>query len=689
MFRLQKVQEQVGTDFVYKTTREVKPVYTVKPITDKAGRILNKKEYYAGIEKVFVEKKLSYPVENTEYFRIKNDYMTMINAFREKDEDQFIGGMPVQIQEDCIKQLFRINKFTNKLTYSVTLKVDGERYLMMVGLDSQVVFIDRSTNIFYLINNHKERARFSGIKAPFLLDGELVLHANGEYEYLVFDLLFYPNKNKKLMSYVYDNYDIRYTVAKECINSINKYSFPGFKVTLKTWYPITSILNTKGKFYEYITNLTNDERKAKGLPLLNADGLILQPNDGNYVTFREWNNYNNIQFKWKPPDELTIDFKIRVVDNKWYLLTQTDQQYMINQPNASNGQKVPPVPAMCIPSEEDFKKYRENEVVEFKYFHGSNPFKNLFVPVRSRNEKKANSYRTIMSTLDVIQHPFYLDSLRECFEIITSNRITVKSDMKIFLKKVFSSSDLVLYTLNTTNGIFFNKKDQASIKKIYEDFEAQDSTNFELEFRIFSYAGLKKSNMTKSTFFYLLDFCWRSFPVKNYNSIDIILNKADKKKKHRSTYMNLEDIQRNNPIQNITKTSLLSYTNKPDDPDGKYFNNLAFKIDLSTEIHTDRKINVSTEVEKSGQTNFIRIKNRKSFKVNDLWVIDLTQVKSSYSRDILRSDTRKLINDTYECELEYIGPGTQETPGAPIPYEDFLQSINKLYLVILSNSGYC
>ena len=153
--------------------------------------------------------------------------------------------------------------------------------------------------------------------------------------------------------------------------------------------------------------------------------------------------------------------------------------------------------------------------------------------------------------------------------------------------------------------------------------------------------------------------------------------------------MNLEDIQRNNPIQNITKTSLLSYTNKPDDPDGKYFNNLAFKIDLSTEIHTDRKINVSTEVEKSGQTNFIRIKNRKSFKVNDLWVIDLTQVKSSYSRDILRSDTRKLINDTYECELEYIGPGTQETPGAPIPYEDFLQSINKLYLVILSNSGYC
>jgi hypothetical protein len=757
MFRLEKVQEPSRKEFVYKRYNVPNIEYTVKPIVDQSGRILNKKEYYSGIKNSPVEQTNSYPVENTEYFRIKNDYVTMINAFRESNEDQFIGGMPVQMQKDCIKQLFRTTK-ANRLAYSVTLKVDGERFLMMVGLDSQVVFIDRSTNIFYLVNSFGERVRFPGIKAPFLLDGELVKHQNGLYEYLVFDLLFYPNKANRLTTYMYQNYEYRYIVAHECVSLINKYRFDGFQVSLKQWFPITEIFNTKN-FYQYIIDATNGYRKKRSIPELNADGLIFQPNDGPYIPFREWNGYNNVQFKWKPPEELTIDFKIQVVGDHWVLLTKTDQQFMVNQPKDSKGNNVQPVPAMCYPSKSDFNKYKNFDIVEFKYQHKNNPQKNLFQPVRLRNEKSANSYATVMSTLDVIYNPFYIDDLRECFEIVNSPRISTPDGIRTLMSRIFSKSDLILFGLYKTDLSFFTKAEVKGIKRIYSIFsgiepnefgssvadEAPDlselpeviqlpetdpqtiqeqlekefayedppvffsnlfrptqkgprkpeppkkpkfvpkhNKNFELEFRIFNYTTTPKINMTKSVFFYLLDFCWQNFPMRTYDSIDIILNDNLKKEKKRSTYVNLQDIKNRNPIQNIVKNSIDSFVSKPSKPNDKLYNNLTFKLDLSSEEHTSEKIGLVGQINEKKVTNFIRVKSRKSFKVNDLWQIDLTRIKSSWSiNDVLEK------NETFECECEYIGPGSQDNNAPFIPFEEFLESINKLYLIILSNSGYC
>jgi hypothetical protein len=681
MFRLVKVQEPVNREFVYKILEIPEAVYSVKPKYSPTGKILNPKEYYGSRKITTVQKKLSYPVENEEYFRIKNDYITMINKFRENMADQFIGGMPVQMEKGCIKQLFRTT-ISNTLAYSVTLKVDGERFLMMVGLDSQVVFIDRSTNIFYLINSFNERARFPGIKAPFLLDGELVQHPNGEYEYLVFDVLFYPNQANVLTTYMYSNYEYRYLVAHECVTLINKYTFNGFNVSLKQWFPITDILITKN-FYKYIADATNDYRAKRKIPLLKADGLIFQPNDGPYIPFREWNGYNNVQFKWKPPEELTIDFKILVTGKRWILLTKTDQQFMVNQPNVG-GKKIDPVPAMCEPTEDEFKMYQNGEVVEFKFQAGNNPQRNLFIPVRSRKEKSANSYATIMSTLSVINNPFYMDSLRECFEIILSDKISTKQGMKTFMNTVFNKSDLILFA-SYPNRSFFNKKETDAIKNIYENILKRDSPNYELEFRILSYNKTKKSVLTKSTFFYILDYLWQNFPMENYESIDVLLNQTGNKNKYRSTYVNMNDIYRLNSIQNMEKRSVGSYLSEPSDPNEKLYNNLTFKIDLSIEEHIADKFGITSQVDDRKVTNMFRKKSRKTFKINDLWQIDLTRVKTSFFlKDLLEK------NETFECEIEFIGPGSQYNPDAqPLPFEDFFDSINRLYMLILSNSGYC
>jgi hypothetical protein len=70
--------------------------------------------------------------ENKEYFKIKDEYINLINKFREKAEDQFIGGMPVQLEKNCLSPLFKKDIY-NRFDYYLTLKVDGTRYLMSVS----------------------------------------------------------------------------------------------------------------------------------------------------------------------------------------------------------------------------------------------------------------------------------------------------------------------------------------------------------------------------------------------------------------------------------------------------------------------------------------------------------------------------------------------------------------------------
>ena len=599
-------------------------------------------------------------ISNPEYFAIKEKYLTMIQSYREKMEDQFIGGMPIQLEKDCLKQLFRINPTTNQLAYSMTLKVDGERFLLFVE-KSILYFIDRSTNFFYIQGD--ERISIPGAKQPFLLDGELIQHLDGSYEYLIFDCLFYPDKQGTLKTWVYDPFTTRYLVSKEAVANINKHlNTTSFSCSLKKWFPITDIISQKD-VYRYISTVTNKER-SKNTQLV-SDGLILQPNDTAYVTFREWNTYNNVQFKWKPSDQLTIDFKIKFYKpSEWHLYTGTDQQFMINQ-----GPKEDPAPAVCYPTKKQLTEYQDGDVVEFILSPKSNPHKNIFIPIRTRNEKKSNSYQTIMSTLNVIQNAFNLDYLQEPLSIITSAQLFTPKGLSKLLN-YYSKSDLIIFSVKT----FFNDSEISEIRKIYDLYTIEYSSNFELEFRIFT-GGKKNVSMNKSTFFYLHDYFWRTFPMIYDNTIDIYLNKPEDKKKYRSTYLNINDIYSKKSIENTTKYSLKKYTQKENVD--KLYNGLIFRVDLSTEIDTAHHIGLESHIKGQRVDNMIRIKTRKTFQVNELWKVDFTRIRTSYSiKDILEK------NETFECECEYTG-------GPDISFEDFLKSINDLYRLILSNSGYC
>ena len=219
--------------------------------------------------------------------------------------------------------------------------------------------------------------------------------------------------------------------------------------------------------------------------------------------------------------------------------------------------------------------------------------------------------------------------------------------------------------------LFFNSSEVQKIKKIYNILVGE---NLELEFRIFTNTK-KNTVIDKTNFYYLLDFLWDSFEHTHSETIDIYLNKKElSKKKYRSTYASLNDVLKGKSLENIAKQTIESFTSKSE---SKLYNDLTFKLDISTEEPSGKLIKLKNQVDNEIFTNMIRSKNRYSFLINGLWRADLTKIKTGY---VLAEIASK--NDTYECECEFIGP-------RDISFEVFLRSMNDLYMLILSNSSYC
>ena len=601
--------------------------------------------------------------------------MNLIQSFRENESDQFIGGMPVQLQKDCMGQLLRGTSY-QKLIYGITLKVNGVRHLMFLSKTGNLYFIDRITNFYYFKRPDGLVVNFAPTNFPFLFDGELVLHKNGQWEFLVFDVIFYQDKGV-IYNWISNNYYDRLHIMDRAVNDLS--NFKDIFITLKTWFPIETIKATNN-IYKHVIDLTNKERNGK--PVLEEDGLILQPFDGNYITFREWNVFNNVQFKWKPPEQLTVDFKIKFnPDNKkqWWLLTKSEQNYDVKQPNGET------VHAIIIPTETDLRKYKENDIVECKLKEkGLNPQRNIFTPILKREDKtEGNSLQTIMSTMEAVIKPFTLDILKPAINAILTN--THEEE----ILKFYNVSKLILCSID----MFFTESEISEIKKVYniycgnvsfgrigDTFEdkllelkkpLKISGDYELEFRIYPYIKKgKKENITKFTYFYLLDFLMKSGLKFNYNfSIDIILNDTFKDETYRSTYTNFE---LKKPINQI-KRKIKEYRAKPTN-DKQLFNNLTFKLSLSTESSSPVTVGLKSQLHDKVVYNTIRVKQRHSFHT-ELWRLDITRV-------ITTMNIKDLTNETYEIECEYTGSNK-------IPFQTFIKSMNDIYKLILHNTSYC
>jgi hypothetical protein len=654
---------------------------------------------------------------NPSYLQIKNEYLDLINQFRERDTDEFIGGMPVQLQKNCLSQLFRGTSY-QPLIYGMTLKADGLRNLLFLSKTGIIYLIDRSLNIYYFRRPSGFAASFEPTDYPFIFDGELVFHADGSFEFLIFDVIIYQDQGV-LFNWINHNYYDRLHIIHKA-TSFDFKEFSEFIITSKIWFPISEIKD-QNDIYEYVKKKTNKIRQSLNLPKLVDDGLVLQPWDGFYVPFREWNVYNNVQFKWKPPQRLTIDVKLRTNPNngkEWWLLTKRDQEYMVKQPDGQNIHAiVKKTPALIL-------KYKDNDVVECQLDSRFNSERNIFKIILKRTDKtEGNSLETIMSTMNVVSDPFELDILKpaiigilqrnpeNALKFLPFDKLSLMS-VGIFFTETEITSIRNIYNLYfgisddgkidqpdepeeqeeiqlnvNPGGIDFERPTQfGAVKRetltdIISNLERmgtapmQRKTQYELEFRIYPYIKKRKiENLKKFTYYYLLDYFKKSgMQYTQTYSIDIIETPSKTRSAtdptFRSTY---NDLSLTNPLNQI-KTRIRDYRSVPSDP--KLFP-LTYKLSLSTETETSKVVAPQTQKQNGVVYNKSRVKYRDSFLTLDaLWRVDMTRVLTTNNLNSM------LGPETYELECEYVGNR--------VDFGSFLESMSDIYKTILFNSNYC
>jgi hypothetical protein len=571
-------------------------------------------------------------VNSEEYNRLRYEYSLLTKDYQQGNEySKFIGGMPVTLEIDCLRPILR--KKDGKYEYHVTLKADGERYLLLI-INKEYYFISRNMN-FYYSNNNK-------IDLPdSLFDGEMI----GGKGYYIFDCLFYDRK-----SVMEKDYYSRSTYINYLLNNNNNNTPNLFKK--KVWFNLGEVL-TFGNIYQEIIKRTGSN--------ISYDGLILQPFDKEYIPFGSWIKKGNIQYKWKPAEKQTIDFKVKVVSNKqWALLTRNGNPFMVNQRQGN------PLPAVCYPTNNDKKLITDNDVGEFVLVSN-----NVFKLDRPRPGKEANTIPTALSVLNFVSNPFTLDIL--------------KGETNL---KILTRSQLVLSICEKTGVSFLTGSDKEILIK---NFELINNPETEFEVRFYKSGSLFGGGVKAHVFSNLNEYLMSKYPYGVISTTDIL--KGD----YRSEYSNQGvnniikkkyDVYSENKeaIQLIMKYSR-SFGIEPDYDDmrklkmnskfvEKEYSSTYYRFGLSKESKTKTVI---PEIE-GNKSNFVRIKNRVSYYSLPLFRIDLTVVKEGFGVRSARDSIEK-----YEIEVEYIGNKNGSSP----TFEEFFDSLNILMVEILINANNC
>jgi hypothetical protein len=260
-------------------------------------------------------------------------YNNIMEKFLEK---KYFFNNPITLQKNLIK---------NEEVY-ITSKLDGRRYLIYIH-----------PNGCFLINTvlEKEPADIK-YSEPFKAVLDVEFYKN---KYYIFDILSYQNR------------DVRYLSFLERLNRINKVKnlLPSNKFIVKDFKKIN------------VTAIC-DYVKSLKFKLGYSDGVIINSNE----------DYYHKIYKYKPPEMLSIDFRIKK-----------------ERPNVCNlyvdkpkGEPVLFTSTTFTPYQ--YKKYKNNTIVEFGY-----DFKNKkFIPFRERPDKlKSNGMTTVKSNYKEILTPSF------------------------------------------------------------------------------------------------------------------------------------------------------------------------------------------------------------------------------------------------------------------------------------------
>lgn len=235
------------------------------------------------------------------YINFTNDksFNPDLNIIKKNPKKYFIGVQP--------KTLELINLIDTSIVnitkdYCVTDKADGERYLLYVHTDKKVYLINNRLNIKYTGLSHTI--------TKTILDGEYVTKdKNGDKMdlFVAFDIYYLKGNNVSANPLIKDTGKTRLNLLKDFIKlGFTKESTDNnMVIKVKDFYH-KDIFKSAKKILKNFKNIDN---------VYKIDGLIYTPTNLPVGGFAEGDepklsgSWNRV-FKWKPPEENTIDFLV-------------------------------------------------------------------------------------------------------------------------------------------------------------------------------------------------------------------------------------------------------------------------------------------------------------------------------------------------------------------------------------------
>ena len=298
-----------------------------------------------------------YVLGNNDKNLILSEYKNLTNQTASLNRIRLILPQPVTLTKKYVDPM---NPESIFLKYAVTEKADGERFIL---------FIIKNNGI--LINSKKQMydtgVIFTDLNRNYIFDGEYITkNIDGENIklFMIFDIYLESSlDNKQILKHHKLPF---YSETDNCrLNLINKFNDDILKnisfnkssveINVKT-YQISKLsssheIGSEKYLNDCTTMLKHCDRiltkSEKSQITYNIDGLIFiplfnpvkgeNPNDTPNFIGGKW----SINFKWKPPEENTIDFKVKFIKEKYknkivdkvfpYTITNEDGTSIMNK----------------------------------------------------------------------------------------------------------------------------------------------------------------------------------------------------------------------------------------------------------------------------------------------------------------------------------------------------------------------
>jgi len=397
-----------------------------------------------------------------------------------------------------------------------------------------------------------------------------------------------------------------------------------------------------GLINEYVRTKQQYHADLINVPL---DGLIFTPFDTEYVINGPWKKFLNVQYKWKPVEEQSIDFAI-FKENGTYVLKIRKGPNLVTFTVNKNNKYVPVELTKDTINNLTRSKTRDGTIGEFVINIKIDKFELL----RFRKDKDSpNSLSTAINVMNAIKTPVDLEIIKKFF---ISDKLNKKGLNE--LMNYMTKSQLLRCIINNRKMELFSVNIKNQILEQIRQFKSNKIN--ELEMRLGTIEPTKfQANIAFILYKQLMDltsFMFKGNSTKIEYSVFYDLYRGST----RTRYLYLEELG-----STIKKESIEKKTIKNINIDVNYLYNLDLRLGLSSEQPSE---NIITK--ENAEMTFE--KKRFSF-IFDIFSLDLTEIIK------INKETREASK--YQIEIEF--------KNRNLPEDIMLQRLTDVLIILLGN----